>query len=228
MCGRYPEPYQYKDLSKYFAAVAKFNEEDAFAPRYNIAPTQLAPIVREDDGERQLTFMRWGLVPKWAKDIVIGSRMINARAETLLEKASFRRPFLTQRCLVPAGGFYEWRKEGALKQPFLIRRRDKAPIAFAGLWDTWQDPMHKGSKKQPMETFTIITTAANSLIRPIHERMPLILSPADFDAWLSPGEPPMELLDAREAPELEAVPVSSWVNLPRHDDVKCMEPIVLE
>src|SRR5215211_7409131 len=134
MCGRYPEPYQYKDLNKYFAAVAEFNAEDEFAPRYNIAPTQLAPIVREDDDDRQLTFMRWGLVPKWAKDIAIGNRMINARAETLLEKPSFRRPCLTQRCLVPAGGFYEWRKDGSTKQPFLIRRRDKAPIAFAGLW----------------------------------------------------------------------------------------------
>jgi putative SOS response-associated peptidase YedK len=219
MCGRYPEPYQYKDISKYFAAVANFNAEDEFAPRYNIAPTQLAPIVHEDDDGRQLTFMRWGLVPKWAKDISIGNRMINARAETLLEKPSFRQPFLTQRCLVPAGGFYEWRRDGSRKQPFLIRRRDKAPIAFAGLWETWLDP----TRKEPLQTFAIITTAANELMRPIHARMPLILSPAVFDEWLAPGEPPMELLATPETSEFEAVPVSNWVNSPKHDDERCME-----
>src|SRR5829696_5018817 len=130
MCGRYPEPFHYKDINKYFAAVARIDEELGFTPRYNIAPTQLAPIVREDEDGRQLTLLRWGLVPRWAKDVSIGARMINARAETLLEKPSFRKPFLTQRCLVPAGGYYEWQKTGSSKQPYLIRRRDKAPIAF--------------------------------------------------------------------------------------------------
>jgi hypothetical protein len=112
------------------------------------------------------------------------------------------------------------RKEGKAKQPFLIRRRDKTPIAFAGLWETWQNP----ASREPLETFTIITTAANELMRPIHERMPLILSPAAFDEWLAPGEPPIELLATLETPEFEAVPVSSWVNSPTHDDAKCMEP----
>jgi putative SOS response-associated peptidase YedK len=137
MCGRYPDPFHYKDLNKYFAAVAKYEEETAFTPRFNIAPTQLAPVVLEDEGERILTLMRWGLVPHWAKDISIGARMINARAETLTEKPAYRKAYQTLRCLVPAGGFYEWKKEGTAKQPFLIRRRDHAPVAFAGLWERW-------------------------------------------------------------------------------------------
>jgi putative SOS response-associated peptidase YedK len=207
-------------MSKYFAAVARYEEENDFGPRYNIAPTQFAPIVREDEDGRFFTFMRWGLVPHWAKDVSIGNRMINARAETLVEKPAYRKPFHSQRCLVPAGGFYEWRKDGKAKQPYLIRRRDKAPIAFAGLWERWQNP----ASKEYVETFTIITTAANELVAPIHERMPLILSPADYDAWLAPGEP-VELLTTPETPDFEAMPVSTWVNSPAHEDARCMEPI---
>src|SRR5215217_569299 len=206
MCGRYPDPFHYKDISKYFAAVARLDEEFGITPRYNIAPTQLAPIVRVEEDERHLTLMRWGLVPRWSKDISMGARMINARAETLLEKPSFRKPFQSQRCLVPAGGFYEWQKQGASKQPYLIRRRDKAPIAMAGLWEHWVNPESKAT----LATFTIITTKANELMQPIHERMPLILSPAHFDEWLASDQPPLELLDVPETPDFEAVPVSSW------------------
>jgi putative SOS response-associated peptidase YedK len=208
-------------MSKYFAAVARYEEENDFAPRYNIAPTQKAPIVREDEDGRYLSLLRWGLIPHWAKDTAIGNRMINARAETLLEKPSFRKPFERQRCLVPAGGFYEWKKDGTHKQPYLIRRRDKAPIAFAGLYDRWVDL----ESRELVETFTIITTAANELVHPIHERMPLILSPANFDEWLVSDEPPVELLATPETTDFEAVPVSSWVNSPKHDDARCMEPI---
>jgi putative SOS response-associated peptidase YedK len=221
MCGRYPEPYQYKDINKYFAAVAKYEEENDFTPRYNIALTQFAPIIREDESERILIFMRWGLVPSWAEDVSIGTRMINARAETILEKPAYRKVFLNRRCLVPAGWFYEWKKEGTTKQPYLIRRRDRAPIAFAGLWERWMD---SGTQK-PLETFTIITTAANELVAPIHERMPLILEPEDFETWLSPGEPSAELRAAPKPDLLEAVPVSTWVNSPSHDDARCMEPL---
>jgi putative SOS response-associated peptidase YedK len=148
--------------------------------------------------------------------------MINARAETIQEKPAYRKPFLNQRCLVPAGGFYEWKKEGKTKQPYLIRRRDHSPIAFAGLWERWDDHGHQ----KPLETFTIITTAANELVQPIHERMPLILEPDDFEAWLSPGEPSAELRAAPKADLLEAVPISTWVNSPAHDDPRCIEPIV--
>jgi putative SOS response-associated peptidase YedK len=146
--------------------------------------------------------------------------MINARAETLLEKPSFRKPFERQRCLVPAGGFYEWRKGESSRQPYLIRRRDRAPVAFAGLWEHWVNP----ESKEPVETFTIVTTTANELTQPIHSRMPLILSPAHFDEWLASDEPPVELLATPETPEFEAVPVSTWVNSTRHDDPRCMEP----
>jgi putative SOS response-associated peptidase YedK len=121
---------------------------------------------------------------------------------------------------VPAGGFYEWQKEGSSKQPYLFRRRDHAPIAFAGLWDRWHDP----KSDTQLETFSIITVAANELVRPVHERMPLILSPAVFDEWLAPGEPNDELLHTPATPDFEAVPVSSWVNSPAHDDARCMEP----
>jgi putative SOS response-associated peptidase YedK len=139
----------------------------------------------------------------------------------LTEKPAYRKPFLNQRCLVPACGFYEWKKEGKAKQPFLIRRRDRSPIALAGLWERWEGA---GSEK-PLETFTIITTAANELVQPAHERMSLILSPDQFDAWLFPGEPTAELRAAPKADELEAVPISTWVNSPSHDDPRCMEPL---
>src|SRR4051812_44532989 len=133
MCGRYPEPFDYKDLEKYFAALEDYLGEPIKA-RYNIAPTQNAPVIRQSDRGRELSLLRWGLIPRWAKEASIGARMINARAETVLDKPAYRRSFLTQRCLVPAGGFYEWRKEDSAKQPFLFRRRDRSPIAFAGLW----------------------------------------------------------------------------------------------
>jgi len=219
MCGRYPEPFDYKDLQKYFAALEDYLGRP-IAERYNIAPTQKAPVVRQGELGRELSLMRWGLVPRWAKDVTIGQRMINARAETLLEKPAYRRPYLSQRCLVPAGGFYEWQKEGSSKQPYLFRRRDHGPIAFAGLWDSWHDP----KSDTQLETFSIITVAANELVQPIHARMPLILSLADFEAWLAPGEPSADLLATPQTPKFEAVPVGIWVNSPAHDDVRCMGP----
>src|SRR4051794_37087958 len=154
MCGRYPEPFDYKDLQKYFAALEDYLGRP-IAARYNIAPTQEAPVVRQGELGRELLLMRWGLVPRWAKDIAIGNRLINARAETLPEKPAYRVPFERQRCLVPAGGFYEWQKVGSHKQPYLFRRRDRAPIAFAGLWERWHGP----DQALPLETFTIITVA---------------------------------------------------------------------
>jgi|SRR3954453_1914538 len=220
MCGRYPEPWDYKNIEKFFDVLEDLYP--GFRARYNIAPTQQAPVIRRGEHGRQLVAMRWGLIPRWAKEASIGSRMINARAESVLEKPAYRRPFLSQRCLVPAGGFYEWQKVGSAKQPYLFRRRDHGPIAFAGLWDSWRDP-HSG---KALETFTIITTAANELVRSVHDRMPLILSPASFDVWLAPGEPADELLQVSVTAELEAVPVSSWVNSPAHDDARCMEPLV--
>src|SRR3954453_19165684 len=218
MCGRYPEPWDYKNIEKFFDVLEDLYP--GFRARYNVAPTQNAPVIRRGEHGRQMVAMRWGLIPHWAKEASIGQRMINARAESVLEKPAYHRPFLTQRCLVPAGGFYEWKKEGSSKQPYLFRRRDREPIAFAGLWDRWRDP----NSETELETFTIITTASAGIVQPVHERMPLIPPPAVFDAWLAPGEPADELLQVSVTDELEAVPVSSWVNSPAHDDERCMEP----
>jgi len=219
MCGRFLLKSPVVELQGAFGFVERPNLE----PRFNIAPTQTVAIVRlraNGDG-RELALVRWGLVPAWAKEPSIGSRMINARAEGIATKPAFRAAFRQRRALVLADGFYEWRKvEGAgRKQPMLIRRRDHAPFAFAGLWERWRGP--DGS----LETCTIVTTAANALLAPIHDRMPVILGPADHEAWLDPARPNGEAL-LRPCPteELEAVPVSTRVNSPRHDDATLLEP----
>ena len=169
--------------------------------RYNLAPTQQAPVIRIENEEHELILMRWGLIPHWAKDEKIGYRMINARAETVAEKPSYRKAYESRRLIVPASGFYEWKREGTHKQPFAIRRPDHAPLAFAGLWETWQD----------LDTFTIITTAANKPMRAIHDRMPLILFDEQIDEWLDPENPdPKDVLASLPSEELELVPVSEW------------------
>ncbi len=194
-------------------------ERPNLSPRYNIAPSQQAPVVRADAaGGRTLGLLRWGLIPSWAKEAKIGYRMINARAETVAEKPAFRSAFRHRRCLVPADGFYEWRKQGTVKQPTRITRADGAPFAFAGLWERWRAP--DGAL---IDSFTIITTAANELLRPIHERMPVILDPADFGPWLEAGG--VERLVPYTDAKLEAVPVSTRVNSPKHDDPACIAPL---
>jgi putative SOS response-associated peptidase YedK len=198
----------------------------ALTPRYNIAPTQVVPVVRIGaQGEhREVALMKWGLIPSWAKDAKIGNRMINARAETAVEKPAFRGAFKKRRCLVPADGFYEWMKaENGRKIPHLIRRRDGKPLAFAGLWETWHDQ----SAQQPIETFTILTTRANEVVRPIHDRMPVIVSPCDYETWLDvheqDAEKLAEILKPAPAAELVAFPVSSRVNSPANDDAECVK-----
>ena len=218
MCGRYLLRAPLDELQQAFG----FPERPNLAPRYNIAPTQPVPIVRlrADGRGRELALVRWGLVPPWAKDAAIGSRMINARAEGITEKPAFRGAFRKRRCLVPADGFYEWRKvAGGGKRPVLIRRRDGAPFAFAGLWERWRGP------EGPLDTCTIVTTDANALLAPIHDRMPVILDPADHERWLDPSRPGAEEL-LRPCPDdrLEAVPVSTRVNSPRNDDPSLLEP----
>lgn len=193
-------------------------------PRYNICPTQDVPVVRAGaNAGRELVMMRWGLVPAWSKDAAIGSRMINARAETVAEKPSFRDPYKSRRCLIPADGFYEWRKsEGGAKQPYRMTLAGGAPLAMAGLWEHWE----KAPDATALETCTIITTAANASVRPIHHRMPVILKAAAHDAWLDAATPP-DALSALLCPydgALEAHAVSTRVNNPRHDDAACLEP----
>lgn len=173
MCGRYSITTPVEGMRRVFG----FPERPNLEPRYNLAPTQSAPIVRlGEDGRRHLASLRWGLIPSWAKEAAIGSKLINARSETLAEKPSFRGPLKSRRCLVPADGFYEWLKTDAGKQPYRIALADGGVFAFAGLWDRWALP-----GQDAVESFTIITTAANELLSPIHDRMPVMLDPAAYD-----------------------------------------------
>ncbi len=193
--------------------------------RYNIAPTQDVSVIRQSDAGRQLSLMHWGLIPFWATDPSVGSRMINARCETAAEKPAFRVPMRSRRCLVAADGFLEWRKEGKKKQPFYFRRRDDQPFAFAGLWDRWT----KGGQAEEIDSCTILTTDADELVRPLHDRMPVILSPKDYDAWLNPGETDPAalryLFEPYPAEELVAYPVNPVVNNVRSDSPSCLEEL---
>jgi putative SOS response-associated peptidase YedK len=223
MCGRYTLSSGGEELALMFD-LAKV---PPLPPRYNLAPTQEAAVVRvERPGEpRQLGFLRWGLIPYWAKEASIGNRMINARSESVAEKPAYRWSFRKQRCLIPTDGFYEWKKEGKAKQPFFIHRKDGKPFAFAGLWARWKDP-----EKGLLDTFTILTTDANDLIRPLHDRMPVILDPKDFDLWLDPAIEDQERLQPLLTPfdpgQMETFPVSRAVNSPAHDAADCIAPLV--
>lgn len=196
-------------------------------PRYNLAPSQDAAVVRSENGERRLSLLRWGLIPPWAPDANIGHRLINARIETAAVKPAFRAAFARRRCLVPADGFYEWRREGAVRQPWLITRRDGTPIAFAGLWERWQVPEGAAlrgalAERRPgevVETFTILTTQANVALRPLHHRMPVILSAEAFGPWLAG-----ETVRLGPAPDdgLTMRRVDLRVNNPRNDDPECV------
>ena len=219
MCGRFTLTI---DLA---ALVARFCVPPAAAnynPRFNIAPSQPV-IVVGDDGHRYLKPMRWGLIPSWAKDPAIGNRLINARVETLAEKPSFRAALQKRRCLIPADGFYEWQRLGNVKQPVRIRLKSREPFGFAGLWEQWTSPAH-----EEVLSCTIITTAANELIQPVHNRMPVILNPADEQTWLDPrnSDPALllPLLTPYPSELLEFYTVSRAVNSPLHDSPDCMAP----
>ncbi len=226
MCGRYTLATPVAELGRIFG----FDERPNLAPRYNVAPTQPIPIVRALDGHRSLALARWGLVPPWADDPAIGNKLINARGETLLEKASFRNAAKARRCLVLADGFYEWKTEAGKKRPFRIVMRDRGPFALAGLWEAWKGP--KGAPlESPLESATIVTTSANALLSGLHDRMPVILPPDAWDLWLDPKAPPelaMELV--RPAPEdwLETYPVGPRVGNVRNDDEGLIAPLAEE
>lgn len=200
---------------------------DPWAPRYNIAPTQdvlVARVEPESSGIEVLP-MRWGLVPFWAKDIREGARMINARAETAANKPAFRKPFRGRRCLIPADGFYEWRKlDKKRKQPHLIRLKSHSAFALAGLWAKWRSP-----DQGTILSVTILTTAPNPLVAPLHDRMPVILPAAEHERWLDPGlsdpDALLPLLKAYPAREMEAFPVSDRVNRYENDDAECLQPV---
>ncbi len=201
-------------------------EAAAFAPRFNVAPSQSVAIVRRardaPDDRRQLAWLRWGLVPSWAGDPAIGNRMINARAETAAEKPAFRAALRSRRCLVVADGFYEWQRVGNRKQPYFFHLRNDRPFAFAGLWEIWQAP-----DQSRIESCTLLTTVANELVRPIHDRMPAILASADYAQWLDAGEEEPKRLKSLLGPypseAMAAYPVGPRVNNPGNDDPGCIE-----
>ena len=226
MCGRFTQQRPSAELAALFGA-----EDLADSPgeRYNLAPQQLGLVVVErDDLRRAIVPYRWGLVPSWAKDARIGNRLINARAETVSTTPAFRASFQKRRCIIPADGFYEWeRMTPAIRQPNLIRRADGEPMAFAGLWSIWRDPTQPDA--EPARTFSIITTAANATLEPIHDRMPVILPASAWTPWLAstPPEPGELLALLRSAPDdlLERYPVSRRVNNARNEGPDLVIPL---
>jgi putative SOS response-associated peptidase YedK len=190
-------------------------------PRYNIAPTQPVVAVRQADETRELVPLRWGLVPSWVKEPGGAQAPINARAETLLEKPFFRSAFRQRRCLIPGSGFYEWKNTGErVKQPYLLRRRDGQLLAFAGLWERW-DP----SGAEPVESCAVVTTEANATVRFVHDRMPVLIEPDAFTAWLDPQTPVQQLLTVLRpcpAEEIVVVPVGRYVSNPRNEGPRCL------
>ena len=236
MCGR----YSLTTAPEAMRALFGFKTLPNLPPRYNIAPTQQVAVVRtgdrtgdgsgENGGARDLVMLRWGLIPHWAKDASMAAKMINARAETLSDKPSFRDAVKTRRCLVPADGLYEWRMEDGHKQPFRIGMKGGAPFAFAGLWEFWTATATGAGMDQgdEVETVTIMTTAANEKLRPIHARMPVILPPEAFDGWLDPANDPeaaCALLIPYPAEPMAFYRVSQGVNNVRNDDPSCTAPL---
>jgi putative SOS response-associated peptidase YedK len=241
MCGRYllrlnPDLFA-EEFGLEFSQLPRDLGGGLFGPRFNIAPTQPVPIVRnrttpgrtltivrraDGTAERELVAVRWGLIPPWARDPAVGDRMINARAETVAEKPAFRAAFRSRRCIVPASGFYEWKRRAkGPKQPYLIQRRDGRPMGFAGLWETWTDR----ATGEVVTSCAIVTCPPNELMAKLHDRMPVVLDPADYEAWLDPGDPRgADLLRPCPVEWLEAVPVSSRVNSPRNDDESIIQP----
>jgi putative SOS response-associated peptidase YedK len=218
MCGR----FAMTDDEAALMAFLGFSDGVAVLPRYNIAPTQPLAIVRQEHGIRRMTFARWGLVPAWVKDPQAFSLLINARADSLLERPAFKNAMRYRRCLVPASGFYEWRRQGGAKQPYWVRRRGGGPLALAGLWETWAD--QDGGE---IDSATIVTVDANATVRPIHDRMPAIVAPADFDVWLASPDPGEAMALLKPAPDdlLEAIPVSDRVNRAEPDDPALIAPV---
>ncbi|MDP8954620.1 MAG: SOS response-associated peptidase [Actinomycetota bacterium] len=230
MCGRYTATTAIAELARFFAADRVVADE--LGPRYNVAPTDDVYAVAVGGGQTRLGMARWGLVPGWADSPAMGSRLINARAETLLDKAAFRPAFTRRRCLVPADGFYEWQvvAAGGPKQPWYIPSRDGSPLAFAGLWESWRpagEAAADGGRAERIVSCTIVTTAANDTLAPIHSRMPAILAPEVWASWLDPANDDVEVLQRLlvPAPERSLAPrmVSPLVNAVANDGPALIE-----
>lgn len=219
MCGRYVLTSAPEVLRALFGYAVKPN----FPPRYNIAPSQPIAIVRLVNGERQLTLVRWGLLPGWVKDSKAFSLLINARGESVLDKPAFRAAMRYRRCLIPADGFFEWQAQGGHKRPFFVRAKDGGPLAFAGLWETWMGP-----NGEELETAAIVTTGASAQLAPIHPRMPVIISPAAFDVWLDCAKVDARTAAALIAPAsqaMEAHEISGEVNRTANDSAQLLAPV---
>jgi putative SOS response-associated peptidase YedK len=220
MCGRFTQSHDAEAIAQAF----DLKDVPELSPRYNVAPTQMVgTVVKPEDSEkREFKMLYWGLIPSWAKDKKMGAKLINARAETVAEKPSFRSAFKRRRCLVVADGFYEWKQVTGKKQPFYIHLPEKQPFGLAGLWERWE-----GAEGEIIESCTIITTAANDLMQPIHDRMPVILHPQDYDLWLDPGGQKPELLQpllsAYPSDRMTAYPVRTLVNKATHDSPELIE-----
>lgn len=227
MCGRFTSTTPAEDLARYFGVDEVVADDQP--PRWNVAPTDTVLGIVDRDGSRRLGSFRWGLVPFWAKDPSVGSRMINARAETIREKSAYARPFERRRCIVPADGFYEWqaRPGSKAKQPFHIRRPDGEPLAIAALWDSWRP--ERGSDEGRLVSCVLITTDANEVLRPLHDRMPVLLPASAWDTWLDPDVDDLDLLAGLLVPAphelLEAVPVGRAVGDVRNDGPELVEPV---
>jgi len=217
MCGRFALVH-WTALADVFG----LDEVAPEPPRYNLAPTQSVAVIT-NEARRRLDRAVWGLIPSWAKDRSVGARMINARAETLAEKPSFKTAFQRRRCLVLADGFYEWRRIGRTRQPILFRCDDEVPFAFAGLFERWKSP-----DGAAILSCTIVTTTANDLVAPLHDRMPVIVAPTDYDRWLAPTPQPPDALRGLLVPypseAMRALEVSPYVNDVRHEGAACWEP----
>jgi putative SOS response-associated peptidase YedK len=224
MCGRFVAATPPDQVAAYFGAAA----EALLEPSWNVAPTNDVYAVLEDGGTRHLDAFRWGLIPSWAKDPKIGSRMINARAETLAEKNAYKAAFRKRRCLVPADGFYEWKAVPGQKrkQPYFIHRADGEPVAFAGLWEVWRGPERD---QEPLRTATIITTEANETMAPVHDRMPVILPASAWGPWLDRDNDDLETLGRLLVPApptlLTLRPVSTEVNNVRNKGPELIDPV---
>jgi putative SOS response-associated peptidase YedK len=219
MCGRYAITTAPEAIRQLFA----YLEQPNFPPRYNVAPTQPVPIVRMAEGRRQLALVRWGLIPAWVKDPRTFSLLINARGESVLDKPAFRNGMKRRRCLFPADGFYEWKRDGEKKQPYFVRLKSGQPMAFAGLWESWMGP-----NGEEMETAAIVTTTASRSIAHIHDRMPVIVPPEAFDFWLDPnvdGEMAASVIAPARDALIEAYAVSRAVNRTANDSAALIEPL---
>lgn len=220
MCGRYALNATSQQLMDHFELVKSVD----FSARFNIGPTSVVPVIRQSpEGERVAGLLKWGLVPNWSQDPSNGAKMNNARAETVADKPSFGGAFRRRRCLIPATGFYEWKTVGKIKQPYFIRYKSGELMAMAGLWESWRNP-----SGEILRTFCVITTRPNNIMEPIHDRMPVLIPPGNFGAWLDPaipGEDLAELLEPMSAQGMEAWPVSKAVSKATEDHEDLIAPV---